>query len=186
MPWTNLPNGISLSTATGAVDGIITGGDASINTLTAASATINGNATITGDASIAGTVVAAHGSVYGPKVAFIVGGTAVVDLYSVAVTSSLYDSGAALRVPFKCVAEIIHIQGATTGINRVVRVTATSVSTGAAVTTLTVASVSNAGGQVNTAIGATALGQGSFIHITSAVTASVNSAEIMINLIPVA
>lgn len=160
---TNLPNGISLGTATANVDGVITGGNASLDTITAAS-----------------------GSVFGSKVAFAFGGSAIADLYTVGITSALYDSGAALRVPFSCVPEIIQIQGATAGINRACTVHAGSVSTATIVCTLAADSANNGAAAVRTTIGATAIGQGSFIHVSCAVTATANSAFLMVNLIPTA
>ena len=162
MPLTHFPNGVS----------------------TQASSASSSNAGV-GDLDCV-AIHAVNGSVFGARVPLAFGGSAVVDLYTIGITSALYDSGTTLRAPFKCVAELIHVQGGTTGINRVVRVTATSVSTGAAVTTLTVASVSNGAAAINTTIGTVSLGQGSFFSVTSAVTATANTAEIMLNLIPVA
>ena len=154
---TNLPNGVSLSTATGNVDG-----------------QLNANA-----------AVIVNGNNYGGKVAFAFGGSAVVDLYSVQITSALYNSGAALRAPFDCVPEIVTIQGATAGINRVATVHAGSVSTATIVCTMAADSANNGAGAVRTTIGTVTIGQGSFIHISTAVTTSANSAAIMCNLIPV-
>lgn len=157
MPWTNFPNGISVTTATGTVSGQL-------------------NAT---------SIQAGSGQIYGGRVSLAFGGSAEVALYTVLISSALYNSGATIRAPFKCVAEIVQVQGATTGINRTVRVCAGSVSTASAVTTLTADSANNGANAVRTAIGGTALGQGSFLHVTSAVTATVNTAYLMVNLIPV-
>jgi len=154
--WSNFPNGISLTTATGAVDGQL-------------------NAT---------SMKGLSGQVYGARIPMGLG-SAVVDLYVVPITSALYDGGATLRAPCRCVAEVIHVQGATADIARTVRVTGGSVSTAAAVLTMTILSIDNPATTITSSIGSVILGQGSFLHLTSAVTATTNSAELMLNLIPI-
>ena len=158
MPWTNFPNGVSVTTATGTVAGRL-------------------NAT---------SVVSENGLNYGGRVCLAFGGSAEVGLYTVAGTSALYDSGATIRAPFKCVAEIVYTQHATASIAVSVRVCAGSVSTATAVTTLTVGNGTTSANTTYTTIGGTALGQGSFLHLTSAIQATANSHDIMVNLIPVA
>jgi len=159
MPWTNYPNGVSTTTATGTVAG-------RLNT---------------------SSIVASNGSIYGGVVSLAFAGSAAPSVYQAAGTSALYDSGATLRAPFKCVAEIVYTQLATASVTVSCRVCAGSVSTAAAVTTLTVGSATNI--TIDTTystIGATALSQGSFLHVTSAIQATANSNTLMVNLIPVA
>ena len=137
---------------------------------------------VAGTASVA-AVVAANGSVFGARTTYAAIGSST----TIVTASLLYDSNALCIAPFDCIAEIVYFQAATADITVSVRVCAGSVSTAAAVTTLTVGSATN--DTVNTAfktIGATVLGQGSFMHITSAVQVTVNTNLITINLIPVA
>lgn len=143
----------------------------------------NGVSVTTATGSASG-LHATPGEIYGSRVAFAFGGSAVADLYTVAITSALYDSGATLRCPFKAVPEIIWCTLGTANITPLITVHAGSVSTATVVATLTKSSADTAATSVYTTIGATAVGQGSFIHISSAVQATANSSGIMINLIP--
>ena|SRR3990167_4473460 len=192
MGWTNFPQGVSLTTQTGIADGLL---NATAITLTSNTATAAGTITVgtlsasgilATTVSASGVVVGASGSVYGGRVSLAFGGSAAAGLYTVALTSALYDSGATILAPFNCVAEIIWVTGATANITGAIRVTATSVSTGAAVATLSVGSGTTAANTVYTTIGGTVLGQGSFLHVTSAIQATANSSSLMVNLIPVA
>lgn len=194
MGLTRFPNGLTtnsttaLAYSTNSGDGdldcldLYVQGTASVNgTLTA------GTVSATGAIISSASITAANGSVYGPKVSLAFAGSAAPALYLAALTSALYDSGATIMAPFRCLPEIVYVQGATTGITVSVRVTAGSVSTAADVATLTVGSATNTvANTAYTTIGGTVLGQGSFLHITSAVQATANSSSLMINLIPVA
>ena len=181
MPLTNFPNGISVRTASA------TNTAAGDSDITCLDLFVDGTATITGASSVGGAVTGATGSVYGGKVSLAFGGSAEVGVYTVALTSALYDSGATIRAPFKCLPEIVYVQGATVGITVSVRVNAGSVSTATDVATLTVTSAVNTVAQaVYTTIGGTAIGQGSFLHVTSAVQATANTSALMVNLVPVA
>lgn len=151
--WTNFPNGISVTTATGSAAGVIEG---------------------------------TSGKVYGGRVSLAFAGSAAPSVYQAAITSALYDSGATIRAPFKAVAEIIWVTLGTANVTPLITVHAGSVSTAAVVATLTESSAVTAATTTYTTIGAVAIGQGSFIHISSAVQATANSSHIMVNLIPVA
>lgn len=187
MPLTNFPNGISTrvtsATNSAAGDNDLTCLDLFVD----GTATVTGAVAVTGAASVGGAVTGATGSVYGGKVSLAFAGSAAPALYLAALTSALYDSGATIMAPFACVPEIVYVQGATVGITVNVRVTAGSVSTAADVATLAVTSaVNTVANAVYTTIGGTVLGQGSFLHITSAIQGTANTSSLMINLIPVA
>jgi hypothetical protein len=181
MPLTNFPNGISTRVTSA------TNSAAGDNDLTCLDLFADGTVNVTGASSVGGALTGATGSVYGSKVSLAFGGSAAPGLYTVALDSNLYDSGATIRAPFKCLPEIVYVQGATVGITVSVRVNAGSVSTASDVATLTVGSATNTVAQaVYTTIGGTAIGQGSFLHVTSAVQVTANTSALMINLIPVA
>jgi len=130
-----------------------------------------------------GDITAADGSVFGARTTYAAIGSST----TIVTASLLYNSNALCIAPFDCIAEIVYFQAATASITVSVRVCAGSVSTAAAVTTLTVGSATNITVQTAfTTIGATVLGQGSFMHITSAVQVTVNTNLITVNLIPVA
>ena len=134
------------------------------------------------DVFASGAITGATGSIYGGKVSYAITGSPG----TVALTSALYDSSAIIFAPFKCLPEIVWVAGATGSVTVSIRVTAGSVSTATAVCTLTVGSATTEALTTYTTIGGTALGQGSFMHVTSAVMATANSSGLMINLIPVA
>jgi len=136
-------------------------------------------------ATNSGAVIGDDGKVYGGKVSLAFGGSAAVGLYTVALTSALYDSGATIRCPFKAVPEIVWVTGGTANITGLVTVHAGSVSTATVVATLTEDSAGTGAASVYTTIGAIAIGQGSFVHISSAIQATANTSSIMVNLIAV-
>ena len=193
MGLTRFPNGVTANSTTALMYNT-NAGDGDLDCLdlfTAGTASIAGNLMTVGTVSAAalvasGSVTAANGSVYGGKVSLAFAGSAAPALYLAALTSALYDSGATIMAPFKCLPEIVWVAGATGSVTVSVRVTAGSVSTAADVATLSVGSATTQALTAYTTIGATALGQGSFLHITSAIMATANSSSLMINLIPVA
>src|SRR3990167_8357300 len=115
MPMTNFPNGISVRTASA------TNTAAGDNDLTCLDLFVDGTVNVTGASSIGGAITSATGSLYGGKVSLAFAGSAAPALYVAALTSALYDSGATIRAPFKCLAEIVYVQEATVGITVSVR-----------------------------------------------------------------
>ena len=181
MGMTNFPNGVSTRVTSS------TNSAAGDNDLTCLDLFVDGTVNVTGASSVSGALTGAIGSVYGGKVSLAFAGSAAPALYVAALTSALYDSGATIRAPFNCYPEIVYVQGATVGITVSVRVTAGSVSTASDVATLSVTSAVNTVAEaVYTTIGGTVIGQGSFLHVTSAIQATANTSALMINLIPVA
>ena len=190
MPLTRYPNGITVNSTTSlAYNSAAGNGDIDCNNIY-----IAGQGSITGSitaatVSASSVLVGAYGSVYGSKVSLAFVGTAGGDgLYCAALTSALYVTAATARIvaPFKCVAEIVWVSGGTANTTINIRVTESSISTGATVATLTIGSATTAANTVYTAIGGTSIAQGSDFCITSAVMATANSSKLMVNLIPVA
>lgn len=187
MSGTHYPNGVSTTTPSADHASFGSGDINCVDVFAAGTVTITGGATVTGAGSFAGALTGATGSIYGGKVSLAFAGSAAPALYVAALSSALYDSGATIRAPFRCLPEIVYVQEATVGITVSVRVTAGSVSTATDVCTLTVGSATNTvANTAYTTIGGTVLGQGSFLHITSAVQVTANVSALMINLIPVA
>lgn len=176
MTWSNLPFGLSLTTGTGTVSGML---NATSITLTTTTSTPAGTLTV-GTVSAIGIVVGATGSVYGAKANLVLDGSMTATL-----SSALYVT-AALLAPFTCYPEIVYLQGATAAITRSIRVVGGVDSTGTAAATLTVGSATSAAAGIYTTIGATVITQGSQFVITSAVTATVNTGFLTVNLIAVA
>lgn len=165
MSLTNFPDGISLTTATGVSEA---GG-------------IKGT---TG--SFTGTITGSNGSVYGSKVVWACFGTAG-PAHIASLSSALFVTAATVEIvaPFDAVAEIIWVTGGTANIAATIRITETSVSTGNAVVTLAITSDVYAASSVFTTIGATTLTRGSDYCVTSAVQATANTSQLMVNLIPI-
>ena|SRR3990167_793029 len=167
MPWTNFPNGISVTTETGTVSGRI-----NATTITAG--------TVSATGGIFTTITATSGSVYGARSNIVADGS-----MTVTITSALYVTGA-LVAPFTGLAEIVLLQGATGSITRSVRIVGGVDSTGTAATTLTVGSATSQASTLYTTIGGTVISQGSQFVITSAITATANTALLTVNFIAVA
>lgn len=185
MPWTNYPNGVSVTTQTGVTDGLVNATAITVvsNTATAAGSITVGTVSATGAISRGAYQAEGDVNTFSHKVPY----SGVGEGFAVALTSALYNSSALNMAPFKCLPEIVYVQAATASITVSVRVTAGSVSTATDIATLTVGSATNIA--VNTAyttIGGTVIGQGSYFHLTSAVQATVNSSNLYVYLIPVA
>lgn len=176
MPWTNFPNGLSTTTATGTVSGLINATSLTLNSNTGTAA---GSITA-GAVSATGALTGASGSVYGAKANLVLDGSMTATL-----SSAVYVT-AALLAPFTCIPEIVYLQGATANITRSIRVVGGTDSTGTAAATLTVGSVTSAAGGIYTVVGGTTITQGSQFVITSAITATVNTGFLSVNLIAVA
>ena len=182
MSGTHYPNGVSTTTPSADHASFGSGDINCVDVFAAGTVTITGGATVTGAGSFAGALTGATGSVYGGRVSLAITGSPG----TVALTSALYDSSAIIFAPFKCLPEIVWVSGATGSVTVSIRVTAGSVSTDTAIATLTIGSATTQALTTYTTIGGTALGQGSFMHVTSAIMATANSSGLMINLIPVA
>lgn len=182
MGGSHYPNGVSATTPSADHASFGSGDINCVDVFAAGTVTVTGGAVVTGAGSFTGALTGATGSVYGMRNSFaVVGSPGTITL-----SSALYDSSAVVFAPFKCLPEIVWVAGATGSVTVSIRVTAGSVSTDTAVCTLTVGSATTQALTVYTTIGGTALGQGSFMHITSAVMATLNTSNLMINLIPVA
>lgn|SRR3990167_1380093 len=181
MPWTNYPNGISVTTQTGTVSGMINATSLTLNSNTGTAAgTVTAGTISAGVGIYTGALTGAVGSVYGAKT-----NLAIVGSMTVTITSALYDS-AALIAPFACYPEIVLLNGATANITRSIRVVGGIDSTGTAAATLTIGSGTTAANGIYTTIGGTVITQGSQFMVTSAITATVNTAFLALNLISVA
>lgn|SRR3990167_10655021 len=180
MPWTNYPNGVSLTTQTGVADGLLNATAITLNSTTATAAGTITAGTVSATGGIFTTLTGANGSLYGGRSNLVALGSQTVTL-----TSALYVT-TQLIAPFTCLAELVFVNGATANITREVRVVGGVDSTGTAATTLTVGSATTAANAIYTTIGGTVISQGSFFVITSAITATVNTAYLTVNLIAVA
>ena len=186
MPWTNYPNGISVTTQTGSVSGMINATTITLTsntataagTITAGTVSATGNLITGGVISATGAITAANGSVYGGRVNLTALGSQTVTL-----SSALYVTGQ-LIAPITGLVELVFVNGATANITRSIRIVGGVDSTGTAITTLTVGSATTVADAVYTTIGGTVISQGSFFVITSAVTATVNTAFLTCNFIP--
>lgn len=174
MPSTNFPNGLSTTTSVHTVSNHIV-----TTTITVGTSTVSGAITAS-VLSITGAITGASGSVYGAKANLVLDGSMTATL-----SSAVYVT-AALLAPYTCIPEIVYLQGATANITRSIRVVGGTDSTGTAAATLTVGSVTSAAGGIYTALGGTVITQGSQFVVTSAVTATVNTGFLAVNLIAVA
>ena len=175
MPSSNYPFGISATTSVRTV-----AGEVYCNTLTVVSG-VSLSGTVSGTSvSASGSITGALGSVYGGRSPLVHTGSVTVTI-----TSALYNSNV-MVVPYNCYAEVVLVSGATANITRAVRVVAGTDSTGTDVTTLSVGSGTAAASTLYTTIGAVVLTQGSHFLVSSAVTATANTAELNVNLIAVA
>ena len=185
MPWTNFPFGISLTTATGTVAGQLTATLVSAGAIiTSGGSTVTGTVTA-GSVSATGSITGANASVYGVRIPIGIG---TGGQYSVALTSALFVSAptSGFRAPGIGVFEIVWITGATGSVTGSLRVTASSVSTGADLTTLTVGSATTQAATIYTTIGSVSIAQGTEFTVTSAVMATANSSVVQVNFIPTA
>jgi len=166
MPSSNYPNGLSTTTAIHTVN----------NHIVTSTMTV-GSMTVTGAATFSGTVVANNGSVYGARANLVLDGS-----MTATISSAVYVTGA-LMAPYNAYPEIVLLQGATGAITRSIRVVGGVDSTGTASATLTVGSVTSQAGGIYTTVGGTVITQGSQFVVTSAVTATVNTAFLTVNFI---
>lgn len=186
MPWTNFPNGISLTTQTAIANGQLNATSITLTSTTATAAgtitvgtvSATGNLITAGAVSATGAITAANGSLYGGRV-----NIAALGSQTVTITSALYVT-TALIAPISGLVELVLLQGATGSITRSVRIVGGTDSTGTAITTLTIGSATSTANTVYTTIGGTVIAQGSEFVITSAVTATVNTALLTVNFIP--
>ena len=179
MPWTNYPQGVSLTTQTGVADGLLNATAITLNsnTATAAGTITVGTVSATGAIIGSGSITVASGSVYGGRSNLVALGS-----QTVTITSALYVTGQ-LIAPFTGFVELVLVSGATGSVTRSIRAVGGVDSTGTAITTLTVGSATNTADAVYTTIGGTVISQGSFFVITSAVTATANTAFLTCNFI---
>ena len=189
MGLTRFPNGVTVNSTT-ALQYSSAAGDGAIdcNTLyTASTASFAGNiigsTTITvGTVSATGSVIAPNAGVFGVRIPI---GLGTGGQYSVALTSALFVTAptSGLRAPGIGVFELIWITGATANITGSIRVTATSVSTGTDLCTLSVGSGTTGANTVYTTIGAVSIAQATEFTVTSAIQATANSSVLMVNFI---
>ena len=185
MPWTNFPFGVSLTTTTGTVSGMLNATAITLTSSTNAASgtltvgTVSGGAGIfSGTMSVTSSITGATGSVYGGKVSFALSGSATL-----ALTSALSISGGSIVAPFACYPEIVWVAGATGSVTVSIRVVGGVDSTGSALATLTIGSATTQAATTYTTIGSTLINQGSAFVFTSAVMATANSSIAALNLI---
>ena len=180
MPWTNFPFGISVTTQTGTVSGMINATSLTLNssTGTAVGTITVGTVSATGSIIGSGSFTAATGSVYGAKANFAVGGSVTA-----ALTSAVFVTGASVYAPYSCYPEIVWVAGATGSVTVSIRVVAGVDSTGAALATLSIGSATTQASTLYTTIGSTLINQGSSFVLTSAVMATANTSIVALNLI---
>lgn len=190
MPLTRYPNGLTVCTTTalvynvactdsvGGIDcnNMYVAGTTSIATMLVTNATVT-NATITSATIAGGKVTASQGSIYGHRSNLVADGSMTITL-----SSAVYVTGA-LMAPFTGYPEIVLLTGATASITRSIRLVGGTDSTGTQAVTLTLGSGTALANTVYTTIGAILVNQGSQFVITSAVTATVNTAFCCVNWI---
>ncbi len=181
---THFGNGVSVTSNTANITAAAGAGDLDAqNVFTAGTMSV---AIVSATSVNADAMTANQGSLYGARVPVSFDGSASVHQgNTMALTSELFVTGVGLRAPFDCVAEIVLVTSGTGTVDRAIRVTATSISTGATVAAVSRLAAAVEANTVYTVIGGTTIGQGSYFTITSAITATVNTASLMVNLIEV-
>jgi hypothetical protein len=186
MGLTRYPNGLTTNSTT-ALQYNANAGDGDVDCL---DMFVSGTATISlvsaTNVVSSGQVRAANGSVFGVRIPLAVAGTAGAGSQTtISLTSALYATAATagLRAPATGVFELIWITGATANITGSIRVTATSVSTGTDLVTLSVGSGTTAANTVYSTIGAVSISVGSEFCVTSAVQATANTSSLLVNFI---
>lgn len=179
MPLTSWPFGIT-ARALSAANASAGSGDVDCVDVFASGTITAGTVSATGAIIGSGSITVANGSVYGGRSNLVALGSQTVTLTSALLVTTQ------LVAPFTGVVELVLVNGATANITRSIRVVGGVDSTGTAITTLTVGSATSAADAVYTTIGGTVISQGSFFVITSAVTATVNTAYLTCNMIALA
>lgn len=187
MPLTRFPNGVTTCTTTALVYNTactdsVGGFDCNnlyVNSATSigGSVTVAGSASVTGNITATGKVTGAVGSVFGNRLNIAALGSQTVTLTSALLVTTQ------LIAPCSGYPEIVYLQDATAAITRSIRIVGGADSTGTASCTLTLGSGTVLANTVYTTIGTILVSQGSPFVITSAVTATVNTAYLTVNFV---
>ena len=165
--WTNFPNGICVTTATGSVAGHIQASTITVGT-------VSGNIIAT----------AFECSVQPIRIPAPINRGANDAPFTVTQASAAGDSSTICKAPAKGYVEIVCVQGATAAVAHVITAYADSVTTGTAITTLSTGSLgANA---IASSIGAATCVAGSYLILKHAAAGTASTCFITANIIPIA